>query len=259
LVVQVPDSCEETSALLARSGFLPDVLADVISATMIDVTDGFEAVMKRMNSTTRHCLRQAERKDVRIREGGRDDLGTFHELMLATCIRQGVKPNPPHLTDLQALWDAAAPVGCMRLFLAEHHGESLAGAICIPFGQTVSYWKKGWSGKDGDRYPNDLIMREVLRWVAQGGYKNCDFCAIDREIALAMLSGSPLSTEQKRSRHMFHVRFGGRPSLLPAAQILFPNPLLRLGYRVAFHKKLRRLTRQVVVPRVGAGPAMEVP
>ncbi len=241
LVVQPADLCLQTSERLARSGFMQDVLARVNDATwMVDLRDGFEAVEQRMSKETRKKVKQAVSRGLRIREGGRQDLETFFELMLSTCRRQAVDPNPPDVRPLLALWDAAHPAGCIRLFFSEYEGKPLTGQICIAFGKTVTLWKKGWTCTESQRNPNDLSIYEVLKWASRDGYQSCDFSAFDKQMAIAMLSGEPLSLEQQRSRHMFHVRFGGDPRLLPEARVYFPNPLIRSAYGVFFYKKIRQ-------------------
>lgn len=242
LVVQPPDLCAQTSERLATSGFMMDVLASVNDATwIIDLRDGFQAVSQRMRKETRQKAKQAMNRGVGIREGGRQDLETFFELMLSTCRRQKVRPDPPDVRQLFALWDAAEPAGCIRLFFAEYRGRPLTGLLCITFGKTMSGWKRGWASVEAHRHPNDLVVYEALKWASLRGYEYFDFCALDKQIAIAMLRGSPPSLpEQEHSRHLFHIRFGGGPRLLPEARVYFPNPLIQAAYRVVFHKKIRQ-------------------
>jgi peptidoglycan pentaglycine glycine transferase (the first glycine) len=244
LVVQPPDFCQRMPPAFTNREFMPDVLADVIEATwLIDLRPGFDAIVSGMRKETRQKVRQASNRGVRIREGKREDVQIFFDLMLSTCRRQGVAPNPPEVSHILDLWDAARPAGCIQLFLAEYEGRPLSGLLCIMFGKTVSLWKRGWTYDESHRHPNDLGIYEVLKWASKSGYHLFDFCALDVEIALALLSNEPLSHEQERSRHLFHIRFGGTAKLLPPARIYFPNPVLRAGYRILFQNKLRRTER----------------
>jgi hypothetical protein len=241
LIVQPPDCCSQMAATVTSGGFIREVLAGVNDATwIIDLKDGFEAVEQRMNKETRKKAKQAASRGVCVREGGRADLGTFFELMLSTCRRQGVAPSPPDLRTLLALWDAALPAGCIRLFLSEYDGKPLTGQICILFGQTVTLWKTGWNSTEARRHPNDLTIYEVLKWASLNNYQSCDFSALDRGIATAMLKGEELSPEQAGSRYMFPIRFGGNPKLLPGSQVYFANAISRLVYRAIFHNKIRQ-------------------
>lgn len=241
LVVQPPDSCERMPSRLSAGGFLPDISGEVNEATWIlDLHGDFQDTIQRIGGKTRQKVRQALNRGVTLREGGRQDIELFFDLMLSTCRRQGVSPNPPDVRHLLALWDAAEPAGCIRLFFAEYEGKPLTGLLCISFGSTFTQWKRGWTSSEARLHPNDLITYEALKWANLNGHQSCDFAAFDRRMAVSILNGEPLSQEQERSRHWFTMCFGGRPQLLPASRVYFPNPLIRAAYRVLFYKKIRR-------------------
>jgi hypothetical protein len=160
-----------------------------------------------------------------------------------------MSPNPPDVEHLFALWDAAHPAGCIRLFFAEYEGKPLTGYLDIAFGKTLTQWKKGWTSTESQRNPNDMITCEALKWASEYGYLFYDFSAFDRQMAIAMLNGEPLTAEYERSRYAFFGRFGGSPRLLPEAKIYLPNPLLRLAYRVFFHKKIRQAETECEMTR----------
>lgn len=228
LVVQPPDFCEQMGPRLRGSGFMPGPPIDVSRATWVfDLRAGFEPVEQRMARQTRRKVRQAVAKGVSIREGGRQDLESFFNLMLTTCRRQSVLPNPPDVRHLLALWDAASPLGCIRLLLADYGGKPLSGLICIAFGKTFSLWKRGWNGMEGSRHPNELITCEALKLAEQNGCDYCDYTAFDQPMAVKIQNGEPLSPEQEHSRHCFITRFGGMPRLLPEPLVYFPNPILQ--------------------------------
>ena len=255
LVAQPPDACLQMSGTLAVNGFMPNMLGRVNDATwIVDLRGGFEAVERRMGRTTRRNVRQAVSRGLKIREGGRQDVESFFELMLSTCRRQGIEPNPPDARHLLSLWDAAHPAGSIRLFFFEQEGKLLAGQLWIAFGKTLTGWKKGWAATGGERNPNDLSLYEGLKWAAENDFEFCDFSAFDRQMALRILAGEPLSPQQEGSRHMFHVRFGGSPRLLPEARVYFPNPLIRSAYRVVFRKRLQQAEREL---KLGQGMASD--
>jgi len=240
LVVQPPDLCQGIGDHLAGEGFIPDVVSGVNEATWLIDFDGagLGAVEGRMSRTTRRLVKQAKRLGVTIREGGREDLGAFFRLMSSTCERQGVAPSPANDRFLYALWDAAEAGGSMRLTFAESEGTRLSALVSILFGRTATLWKKGWTSTGGEYRPNDLMLYEMLEWAESKGFEVADFTAFDVDIALRLFKGEDLSSEQERSRHMFHMRFGGRPMALPEARIYFPNPLVRWTYHVRFRKKI---------------------
>ncbi|MGC9195923.1 MAG: lipid II:glycine glycyltransferase FemX [Syntrophobacteraceae bacterium] len=228
LVVQPPDCCPSMASSLSRKGFVPGSPVSVYRATLIfDLRAGFAPIELGMARQTRRKIRQAVNRGVSIREGGRKDLELFFNLMLSTCRRQRVEPNPPDVGHLFALWDAARPLGCIRLFLAEYEGKPLSGITCIPFGKTFTLWKRGWNGMEAERHPNDLLTSEVLKIAAQEGYDICDYSEFDEQMARAIQTGEPLTARQSRSRYGFIAHFGGMPRFLAPAHLYLPNPCLR--------------------------------
>ena len=245
IIVQPPDCCKQLPETLAGQSFQLNFVQDVNSCTwVIDATKGFTEVEREISKWTRKKIKQSKNRGVTIRVGEREDVSTFFRLMVSTCKRQHTKPAPASLQTLLALWDALQPEGAVRLTLAESQGKPLAGLVCIIFGQTVSFWKKGWTSLDGDKHPNELLMHEMLQWACSNGYHYCDFCAFDRDMAIAMLNGIPFTANQERSRHVFNARLGGEPWFLPEAQIYFPNPVMRLGYGLVFGGKIRKAEKQ---------------
>ncbi|HEX4308667.1 MAG TPA: GNAT family N-acetyltransferase [Acidobacteriaceae bacterium] len=235
LIIQPPDLCDELSEPLKLAGLLPGTSAGVNDATwIVDVSDGFEAVERRMDRAFRKCLDRAERGNLRVREGERSDLAGFYELMLSSCRRQNVSPNPSHLRHLLALWDAAHPKGAIRLHVVEGDGGPVAGQLDVLFGKTLTLWKKGWNGEAKKLSPNDVCMYECIRWATRAGYSRCDFASFERKMAEAMVAGQTLTEEQTQSRYVNFFRTGGRPMLLPRAQVWLPNRVLRLGYRLRY-------------------------
>ena len=83
LIVQPPDMCEQMPTKLAVGAFMLNVLTGVNEATWVnDLHGSFEAIEQRMRRSTRQSIRQAKKRNVNIREGGRADIGTFFQLML---------------------------------------------------------------------------------------------------------------------------------------------------------------------------------
>ena len=237
LIAQPPDESRLNGALLARHCFLPNHLVDVISATLlVDLSGGMAGINKNMRKTRLYEIRVARRQGISIREGGEKDIRVFFSLMSSTCKRQGTNPSPRTESDMMALWNAFHPHGAIRLSLAECEGEIVAGLLCLRFGQRVTAWKKGWSGKYSDRYPNQLLSYEAIEWAQRMGANVLDFAAMRRDIAEAMIAGKAPAKEWESSRDWFNLGFGNRPQLLPESKIYISNPLARFLYKgvVAF-------------------------
>jgi len=239
VIVQPPDHCEEMNDLLREAGSMPELHTRVNDATwIVDLSDGFDAVERGMSSSFRRNISRASRTNLRVWEGERSDLASFFELMLSSCRRQNVRPNPGNLRHLEALWDAAHPRGAIRLYFVESDGEPITGHLDVLFGQTLTFWKKGWNGTAKRLAPNDVCVYEGLRWASEAGYSRCDFASFDRDMAVSLINGEALTEQQAHSRYLIFIRIGGRPMLLPRAQVLLPNPLLRAGYRLRYSRQI---------------------
>ena len=232
LVVQPPGGSRLTASRMPPAKFLPNRILGIITATLVvDASGGMAAVEAQMRRTTRQLLRKAIRSGVTVREGSGDDLETFFQLMLKTCERQNSSPNPSSAAALKMLWNAFGGAAGCRLTLAEHGGNAIAGLFCIGFGGILTFWKKGSLPERLPQHPMELLYHEALAWANSRGYRFCDFLALGRQTAEALITGEPLSVEQRRSRDIFNLGFGGAPVLLPEAYMHFPNPALSVAYR----------------------------
>jgi hypothetical protein len=237
LVLQPVDASEALCRALKARKFLPNYVATlgITTATLVvDVSQGMEAVEKKMKRSIRQKVRQAKQRGVVIRDGGEEDIPVFFNLMLSTCKRQKTNPNPADVKTLYSIWRAFCRNRSVRLSFAETDGEALSGLFSICFGDQVTFWKRGWSERGTDLHPNELLMFDALEWSHKNGFKICDFGSLSPDIARTLLAGESLSDSQKKSRDFFHLGFGGTPVLLPEGLVLARHPFLRLSYRAAF-------------------------
>jgi lipid II:glycine glycyltransferase (peptidoglycan interpeptide bridge formation enzyme) len=242
LIVQPPDLSSASMEDLQSCGFSDFEVPGVITATLVlDVSGGVEVIDRHLSKAMRNEARRAFKRGVTIQEGRRDDLPKFFQLMSETCVRQKTLPNPSRVELLQALWDEFQPQVWLRL--ASVSEEIIAGLLMIGFGDRLILWKKGWNYKRSDAHPNSLLHVDTLHWANAKGYKHCDFVGIDRSIAETILEGRALTEAQIRSRHMFNLRLGATPLLLPPAQILVVSPVIRLFCHYLLRSYKMRITK----------------
>lgn len=235
LIIQPIETSETLHKALKNKKFLPNYFNNLVTATLIvDVSRGMEIVEKGLKRQTRQKVRQAKQRGVIIREGGQGDIPKFFQLMLSTCKRQKTTPNPPNEGCLRCMWNALHPHKSIRLSFAEYKGETLSGLVSILFGNRATFIKRGWSEKGRDLRPNELLMYDALEWSCKNGFKICDFGSLGPDIARTILAGEPLSENQKKSRHFFHLGFGGKPVLYSEGFVYASNSLFRALYRLAF-------------------------
>jgi lipid II:glycine glycyltransferase (peptidoglycan interpeptide bridge formation enzyme) len=248
LIAQPPDRSHALGPALARHGFLEANWIGVVSSSqLVDLSGGMEKLRSGMRKTTLSEASQAQRRGVRIREGGLQDIGAFFNLMSATCRRQGVSPNPATEPAMRALHRVFGECGRARLSLAECEGKPVAGAFSICFGDRVTIWKKGWSGEFRERHPSTLVTYELIEWAANHGYRVFDFAACRRELVLALQRGEVPGESLKKSVSFFNIGFGGTPMLLPEPLVYITNPMGRFLFRHAAASPLvQRLAARVM-------------
>jgi peptidoglycan pentaglycine glycine transferase (the first glycine) len=246
LIVQAPDHSSIQDDIFVRHRFVPNRLVGVIKATMcIDLSGSLKEVEAGFRKTARVELRQAERRGITIREGTEKDAGVFFRLMAATCERQGSLPSPASEASVLALWKAFSSRGRIRVTFAEYAGEPVAAALCLILGSRVTLWKKGWSGAQRERHPNQLVTYEAIRWAHENGYRLFDCAGMAQSTAMSLLHGEPLSDAQKQGRDFFLLGYGAKPLLLPESWVYFRNPIIRFAYSKAVSSPwLAKITRR---------------
>ena len=237
LIVHPPDINQAFVKLLTKKGFKKESIVNVIAATlMIDLSLDFDEILTNMKKKTRQYIRQGQRKGVKVRLGSKEDIGAFYRLMLASCKRQGVSPNPSDENYANKLWRIFNKHGYITLLLAEYKNEVLSALLAISFGKIVRAWKIGWSGHYRDCRPNHVLLWELISLAKIRGYKYLDIVGLNSKIAKAILSNNPLPITGNRDVPFFKLGFGGNPVILSDAFVYIYNPVFRWGYDIILPK-----------------------
>jgi hypothetical protein len=116
-----------------------------------------------MNQQWRRGIRKAEKAGVVVERGTAADLPDFHRLYAETGRRDGFAPH--ELDHFQRMWAAlsAEGPGRIRLYLARHEGEVLAGMIVVLIGGLAGYAYGGSAGHKREVYPSNATHWRILR------------------------------------------------------------------------------------------------
>jgi len=235
LVVQPAAGGEPVAQRLQAAGFQASSLEVTPTATvLIDLATPPDDLLAEMHGKTRYNIRLGQRKGMTVREGAERDLHTFYQLLLATGQRQQFTTYSEDY--FMQMWRLLSPRGHMQLFLAEYAGEAVAGLLAIAFGNTVTYWRGGWSGQHGKLHPNEVMHWVAMTWAQSQGYRYYDLEGIDPQLAEAIVDGRCSPDALPRSLTSFKVGFGGQVELLPKCYEYVYNPLLRWSYARLFPK-----------------------
>jgi len=128
---------------------------------------------------TRYNLNLAEKKGVRVRASR--DVATFAQLAANTGKRQQI--HLPGTAYYQAAIDLFGPGDEVRLYLADHEGETLAGIMVFRFGTTAYYLFGGSSDNKRELMPNYLLHWQAMLDFKTLGCDSYDWWGIPEEPA----------------------------------------------------------------------------
>lgn len=243
LTVQPPDDGTQLSPLLEESNFARSPIQISLTSTVqIDLSQDIDTILANMKPKTRYNIRLAARKNVTVREGSAEDLPVFHTLLTKTSDRQNYQEYA--LDYFERMSEIFGDH--MKLFMAEYNGEAVSGLLAIAFGNRVHFKKGAWSGRHGERRPNELMHWEAIQWAKAHGYRYYDFDGIDREVADALITTGLLPAGKTNSVSRFKIGFGGEVVLLPSTSVWTSTTLLRAVYckiypRVSAWKPVKHL------------------
>ena len=180
--------------MLVEHGFAPAaVAASGFGGTQpryvmqVDVSPDEDDIIAKFKSKWRYNVRLAERSGVTVSsENSREQVGTFHDLLLETAARDGFKVRAQsYFDDIYDLFIAPEKGG---LFLAHFEGKLIAGAIVLTLGKRAWYVYGASSNEHRDKMPNHLMQWEMMRWARARGCEVYDM----RGVANAEDKQSPL-------------------------------------------------------------------
>jgi len=226
--------------LLENYGFHPTnevlpPLATVRATLVLDLSKGENELLMDMKPETRRRIRVALKSGLSFREGDRADLDVLFKLMLMVAKKRNEKPVPASVEFFQSVWDHFYPKGYLKLFVVESQGEPVSMGLVFTFGNTVRFWKYGWSEKEGKKQPNRLLYWEMIKWAKNNGFRFLDVVQIDPHIANHFWLGLPVTKELQSRRlygpTVFKMSFGGKILNFSGPWFRFQNPLIGNFYR----------------------------
>jgi peptidoglycan pentaglycine glycine transferase (the first glycine) len=140
---------------------------------VLDLEPDLEKIQAGFKSKWRYNIRLAERKGVEVREGTKDDIPKFHDILLETARRDGFSVRGPRYFD--SLWNNLAPNGKLKLFIADFGGEPIAGIMLFCMGPRAVYVYGASSNQHRNVMPNHLIQWQAIKWAKENGHSIYDF------------------------------------------------------------------------------------
>ncbi|HVN56354.1 MAG TPA: peptidoglycan bridge formation glycyltransferase FemA/FemB family protein [Anaerolineaceae bacterium] len=151
------------------------------NSAIIDLRPSEEEILARMKSKARYNIRLAEKKGVRIRQGGKDDLSGLYRMYAETAVRDGfvIREEAYYL----ALWKKFLEANMAIILIAEVEDRPVAGLILFSFARRSWYLYGMSRGEHREKMPNYLLQWEAIRQAKRYGSLDYDLWGAPDEFA----------------------------------------------------------------------------
>ncbi len=130
-----------------------------------------DEIFKAFHQKTRYNVRLATKKGVVIKEGTREDLKDFHEIMKITGKRDDFIIRP--LSYFEKMYDELGEH--VHLLMAYYEDKPISGIFNIDFGNKVWYLYGASSNEHRNLMPNYLLQWEGIKYAISNGKDMYDF------------------------------------------------------------------------------------
>lgn len=132
-----------------------------------------EEIFKGYSEKTRYNIRVAEKKGVTVRYSrDENDLKKFYDLSEITAKRDGITLRDfDYYKRMLESYDEEH----LRIYIAEHEGDTLSGALALNYGGKLFYIYGASSNEKRNLMPNYLMQQTMIRWAIETGCFEYDF------------------------------------------------------------------------------------
>lgn len=141
---------------------------------IIDLDGNEDKLFSDFESTTKRNIRKAGKENVKVYQSqSLESVRTFYKLNSMTRQRHGLPPQP--YSFFKNLYEIIIRKDHGSVFLAEHSGKVIAGAVYLHIGKKALYKYGASDMKFQNLRANNLVMWEAIRWYNSRGYKEFSF------------------------------------------------------------------------------------
>jgi lipid II:glycine glycyltransferase (peptidoglycan interpeptide bridge formation enzyme) len=141
---------------------------------VIDLAGGEEAVLKRMNQSTRYKVKLGPKKEVEVRES--DDVDSFNRLIAVTGERDRFGVHDPAY--YRMAHDLFSKQSQCALLMASHAGRDLAGVMVFRCGSNAYYLYGASSDEERNRMPTYNVQWVAIQWAIRCGAARYDLWGV---------------------------------------------------------------------------------
>lgn len=172
------DAGSPAEAALARAGFRATSRGGIggvqpRAVMVLDLDRGLDDIQAGFKPKWRYNIRLAGKKGVTVRDGVREDLTAFYDLLAETARRDGFLVRGRSY--FETLWDVLEPAGMLKLLVAEYGPGPVAAILLLCMGPRATYVYGASANRDRNVMPNHLLQWHAIRWAKEAGYGVYDF------------------------------------------------------------------------------------
>jgi lipid II:glycine glycyltransferase (peptidoglycan interpeptide bridge formation enzyme) len=205
---------------------------------VMDVADGEDAVLKRMNQSTRRKVRMGEKNAVSVRMGTRTEVANFNALMAVTGDRDAFGVHAPDY--YEKVFDLFGGDGRCGLWLAAHEGRDLAGVFALRCGSNAYYFYGASSNEHRNLMGSYIVQWAAIRWAMDQGATHYDLWGIpdaDEAVLEAEFENRKNDHDGLWGVYGFKRGFGGRVVRSVGAWDKVYNPLIYRLYTLYLSRR----------------------
>lgn len=196
-----------------------------------------DEIFSKFHQKTRYNIRLATKKGVVIKEGKKEDLKDFHNIMVETGKRDDFIIRS--LSYFEKMYDELVPSGHMKLLMAYHEDKPIAGIIPIIYGNKVWYLYGASSNSHRNLMPNYLLQWTMIKEAIALGADMYDFRGV---------SGVVDESHPQYGLYRFKKGFGAEFTEFIGEVYIAYNPLKYKMYKISekAFRTIRKIKKKIL-------------
>jgi serine/alanine adding enzyme len=143
---------------------------------IFDLNKGEEFLWSRIHPTRRKQINRGIKREVKTAVVGSlimADLESCYKILKAVYISAKLPiPDPGFFKSAVQI---LCPAGYLKAILATHHGEIIGFRFFLSYKGLLYDWYAGSLHEHHDKYPNDILPWELMKWGMVNGFSTFDF------------------------------------------------------------------------------------
>jgi len=160
------------SEAFTKTGYVFEEHLDIL----FDLKKGKDELWKEIHPTRRKQINRGLKREVKTKVSELLQPGELAECyaILRSVYKEAKLPFPPLAYFGNAI-SSFTKKGYFRAVLAEYNNEIIGFRFFLSYNKLLYDWYAGSKSEHYDKYPNDILPWEILKWGAENGYETFDF------------------------------------------------------------------------------------